>query len=151
MAAVLVEDLKATARRTWEEVFPACDVGALAEVTAPDVIEHGARPDEPPGLEGATRTMLWLGRVFSEQRWEIHRVIGEGDTVVIHATHHGRHTGDLMGIPPTNREVAYSYVHIVRFRDGLIAEHWGVRDDMTLMRQLGVLPQPEAPPPPSAG
>jgi hypothetical protein len=28
----------------------------------------------------------------------------------------------------------------VRFRDGKIAEHWGVRDDMTLMRQLGVIP-----------
>jgi predicted ester cyclase len=93
--------------------------------------------------------MLWLGRVFSDQRWEIHQVIGEGDTVVLHATHHGRHTGDLMGIAPTNREVAYPYVHIVRFRDGKIAEHWGVRDDMALMRQLGVLPA-NRPPAPAA-
>ena len=55
-----------------------------------------------------------------------------------------------MGIPPTNREVAYDYVHIVRFRDGKSVEHWGVRDDMTLMRQLGVLPErPEPAPAPS--
>lgn len=151
MAAGSVEDLKEAARRTWEEIFPACDVGALAEVTDPDVVEHGARPGEPQGLEGATRTMLWLGRVFSDQRWEIHRVIGEGDTVVLHATHHGRHTGELMGIPPTNREVAYQYVHIVRFRDGKVVEHWGVRDDMTLMRQLGVLPDPKGPAPAPIG
>jgi predicted ester cyclase len=142
----MVEDLKAIARRTWEEIFPACDVDALREVTDPDAIAHGARPDEPPGFEGVKKTMLWLGRVFADQRWEIHQVIGEGDTVVVHCTHHGRHVGDLMGIPPTNREVAYAYVHILRFRDGMAIEHWGVRDDLTLMRQLGVLPDRQTAP-----
>jgi predicted ester cyclase len=137
---------KALARRTWEEIFPACDVAGLAEVTDASVIDHGARPDEPAGLAGATQTMLWLGRVFSDQRWEIHQVIGEDDLVMVRATHHGRHTGNLMGIPPTGREVAYDYVHILRFRDGKAIEHWGLRDDMTLMRQLGVVPElPAAP------
>jgi predicted ester cyclase len=135
----MIDDLKATARRTWEEIFPACDVEALAEVIAADSIEHGARPDEPQGFEGAKRTMLWLASVFSDQRWEIHQVVGEGDTVVVYCTYHGRQTGDLMGIPPTGRDVAYDYVHIVRYRDGKAVEQWGVRDDMTLMRQLGVL------------
>jgi predicted ester cyclase len=145
-------DIKAKARRSWEEVFPACDVDALADVTAPDVIDHGARPGEPGGIEGVKRTMLWLASVFSDQRWEIHQVIGDGDMVAVHATHHGRHTGELMGIPPTNREVAYDYVHILRFRDGKAIEHWSVRDDMTLMRQLGVMPdrQPDSRPVESA-
>jgi predicted ester cyclase len=89
--------------------------------------------------------MLWLAGVFSDQRWEIHHVIGEGDMVAVHCTHHGRHTGELMGIPPTGREVAYSYVHILRFRDGKAVEHWAVRDDATLMRQLGVAPPRPAP------
>lgn len=133
-----VERNKAAARRTWETIFPACDVEGLAEVTAVDAIAHGARPDEPKGLEGITRTMQWLGTVFSDQRWEIRHVIGDGDMVAVHATHHGRHTGDLMGLPPTGREVAYDYVHVLRFRDGKAVEHWSVRDDSTLMRQLGV-------------
>lgn len=141
------DDLKATARRTWEEIFPACDVDGLAEVIAADSIDHGARPDEPQGLEGATRTMLWLASVFSDQRWEIHQVIGEGDMVVVRCTHHGRHTGNLMGLPPTGRQVAYDYVHIVRYRDGKAVEHWGVRDDLTLMRQLGVIPSEPVPAP----
>jgi len=59
--------------------------------------------------------------------------------------HHGRHTGELMGIPPTGREVAYDYVHILRFRDGKAVEHWGVRESMTLMRQLGVWQDRPAP------
>jgi predicted ester cyclase len=137
----VVENIKARARRTWEEIFPACDVDALAEVVDPDVVAHGARPGEPAGFEGVKQTMLWLGRVFSDQRWDIRHVVAEDDTVVVHATHHARHTGELMGLPPTGREVAYDYVHILRFRDGKAVEHWSVRDDMTLMRQLGVMPE----------
>jgi predicted ester cyclase len=139
------EELKAKARRTWEEIVPNADVEALAEVIAEDLIDHSARPDEPQGLAGVQQTVLWLGRVFSDQRWEIHQVIGEGDTVVVYCTLHGRHAGDLMGIAPTNREVAVNYVHIVRFRDGKAVEYWSVRDDMALMRQLGVLPGRPAP------
>jgi predicted ester cyclase len=136
----MTEELKAKARRIWEEIFPSSDVERLADVIAENSINHGARPDEPQGLVGVRQTMLWLGRVFSDQRWEIHQVIGEGDVVVVYCTLHGRHTGDLMGIPPTNREVAQDYVHILRFKDGKAVEHWGVRDDMALMQQLGVLP-----------
>jgi predicted ester cyclase len=141
-----VERNKAIARRTWEEIFPACDVEALAEVVHPDVVSRGRRPDEPGGFEGVKRTMLWLATVFSDQRWEIHDVVGDGDLVAVRLTHHGRQTGDLMGIPPTGREVAYEYVHFLRFRDGKAIEQWSVRDDMTLMRQLGVVPsRPETP------
>ncbi len=139
---------KTAARRTWEEIFPACDAAALREVVDRDVVARGARPDEPPGLAGVERTMFWLASAFSDQRWEIHDVIAEGDLVVVHATHHARHTGDLMGIPPTDRQVAYDYAHFLRFRDGKAVEHWSIRDSMTLMRQLGVLADP--PPPSSA-
>ena len=139
------EELKTKARRTWEEIVPNADVDALAEVIAEDLIDHSARPDEPQGLAGVQQTVLWLGTVFSHQRWEIQQVIGEGDIVVVYCTLHGRHTGDLMGIPPTNREVAVDYVHIVRFRDGKAVEYWSVRDDMALMRQLSALPGRPAP------
>jgi hypothetical protein len=36
-----LEAIKGKARRTWEVIFPACDVEALAEVVAPGVMEHG--------------------------------------------------------------------------------------------------------------
>ncbi|HET9779253.1 MAG TPA: ester cyclase [Propionibacteriaceae bacterium] len=143
----MTEELKAKARRIWEEIFPSGDVDRLAEVIAEDSIDHGARPDERQGLAGVQQTMLWLRSVFSEQRWEIRQVIGEGEFVVVYCTLHARHTGDLMGIPPTNREVAMDYVQILRFEDGKAVERWGVRDDMALMRQLGVLagrPEPVA-------
>ncbi len=133
-------DIKDVARRTLTEIMPNGDVAALAEVVHPDCVNHEAPPGTPGGLEGMTQTMFWLREVFSDLRWDIHKVVGEGDTVAVYCTLHGRHTGELMGIPPTNRPVAFRQVHLVRFLDGKSIEHWALRDDLTLMRQLGVVP-----------
>ncbi|HEV8651442.1 MAG TPA: ester cyclase [Actinomycetes bacterium] len=134
------EGIKATARRTLEEIFPNGDVAGLAEVVHPDCVNHEAPPGAPQGLDGMTQTMLWLAGAFSDRRYEIHRVIAEGDTVAVHCTFSGRHTGKFLGLAPTNRPFAFRQVHIVRFEDGKGVEHWAVRDDLALMRQLGAVP-----------
>ena len=136
----MASDLKAIARRTLEEIFPTGDVAALAQVVHPEVVNHEAPPGAPRGLDGMIQTMRWLARAFSQRRYELHQVIAEGDTVVVYCTFHARHTGDFMGLAPTNRPVAVRQVHIVRFQDGKGIEHWAVRDDLGLLRQLGALP-----------
>ena len=54
----MAEELKAKARRIWEEIFPSGKVDRLADVIAEDSIDHGARPDEPQGLAGVQQTMI---------------------------------------------------------------------------------------------
>ena len=136
----IIDDIRARARRIFAEIIPGGDAAALPDVMHPDCADHSARPGEPQGIEGLTATMRWLNDVFADLAFDIHRVIGEGDTVAVHCTLTGRHTGDLMGIPPTGRPVATPMVHILRFRDGKAVDHWAVDDDMATMRQLGVLP-----------
>jgi predicted ester cyclase len=50
-----------------------------------------------------------------------------------------------MGTLPTGRSVRQDHMHFVRFRDGKAVEHWGVRDDLGMMQQLGVIPEPGQP------
>jgi predicted ester cyclase len=138
----MAEDLKAVARRIMEEIIPNGDVAGLRAVAHPEVVNHGTPPDAPPGLDGNIQGMRWLNGGFSERRFEIHQVIAEGDTVVVHCTFHGRHTGQFRGLAPTNRPVAFRHVHIHRFQDGKVVEHWAVRDDLGLGRQLGAFPGP---------
>jgi predicted ester cyclase len=82
-----------------------------------------------------------LRGAFADQRYEVHRLVGEGETVVIECTLHGHHTGEFMGIPPTGREIALRSVHIVRYRDGREIETWALQDRLGLLQQLGVVPQ----------
>ena len=129
-------DNKMAARRVLEEIFPANDEAALREVVSDQFINHEAPEGTPPGLGGITMFMRLLDEAFSEQRWEIHDVIAEDDKVVIRCTHSGVHTGDFFGLPATGRHFAYRQMHIIRIDDGKGVEHWAVRDDASLMRQL---------------
>jgi predicted ester cyclase len=136
----MADDLKAIARRTLEEILPNGDIAGLRAVMHPDCVNHEPPPGAPQGLDGMIQAMQWLARGFSDRRFEIHQVIAEGDTVAVHCTFHGRHTGEFMGLAPTNQPVAFRQVHIVRFQDGKGIEHWAVRDDLGLGRQLGAIP-----------
>ena len=47
-----------------------------------------------------------------------------------------------MGMPATGKSMDVPAVDIVRVNDeGAAAEHWGVTDTMTMMQQLGVVPE----------
>lgn len=54
----------------------------------------------------------------------------------------GTHQGDYFGIPATGKQVIVSNIHIMRFVDGKIVEHWGNGDDLGLLQQLGAVPIP---------
>ena len=133
------EAIKAAARRTLEEIFPTVDEAGLTEVVDPDMVNHDAPPGAPPGPGRHGHSMRMLAAAFSERRWEIHQAIAEGDTVVLHCTFSGRHTGPFMGLAPTNRPFAYRQVHLIRFQDGKGVEHGAVRDELSFLRQVGAL------------
>ncbi|HSU34072.1 MAG TPA: ester cyclase [Propionibacteriaceae bacterium] len=127
---------KAAARRVLEEIFPANDQHALREVMDENFVNHEAPPGTPPGLGSVTMFMGMLSTAFSDQQWTMQQVIAEGDLVAIHCIHSGRHTGTFFGLPATGRSFSYKQMHVIKMRDGKGVEHWAVRDDAGLMRQL---------------
>jgi len=131
-----LETNKAAACRVLEEVFPANDEAALRELMDDSFVNHEAPPGTPPGLGSVTMFMNLLAGAFSDQRWTVNQVIAEGELVAIHCVHSGRHTGDYFGLPATGRPFAYRQMHMIRMRNGKGVEHWAVRDDAALMRQL---------------
>jgi predicted ester cyclase len=46
----------------------------------------------------------------------------------------------LVGVKPTEKRLEVSHIRWYRARNGKIAEHYANRDDIGMMRQLGLLP-----------
>ncbi len=69
-------------------------------------------------------------------------MIAEGDKVVVRSTFRGTHKGDLMGIPPTGKQVTMPLILIYRIADDKIVEHWMQADALGLLQQLGAIPAP---------
>ncbi len=146
------EENKLTFRRAYEEVFNQGNLAVADEVIAPDFVDREEHPGNVPGPESIRTVATMLRTAFPDLHFTIEDLVAEGDFVAGRLTMSGTHDGPLMGMPPTGRQVRQSHMHFVRFRDGKAVEHWGVRDDVGLMRQLGLMPGPQgAGEPPSDG
>ena len=67
-------------------------------------------------------------------------LITEGDQVAVRTTLKATHSGNLMGIPPTGKQVSVPFIIIYRVVDGKIVEHWMSFARLELMEQLGIAP-----------
>jgi predicted ester cyclase len=129
-------------RRVYEEGLNRGDLGVADELIDPEFLDREAHPGGNRGPESFRQLITMLRTAFPDLRFEIDDLIAEGDTVAGRLTMNGTHTGPLMGMPPTGRAVRQSHMHFVRFRGGKAIEHWGVRDDTGMMRQMGLMPEP---------
>lgn len=132
----MAEDTKALARRALEEIYEKGDLDLADELIHPAFVDHEpAHPDDAGGPESVKRTASRLHTMFAELRFAIEDEIAEGDRVVQRVTMSGRHEA-------SGRRFAVRHVYLWRIEDGRIAEHWGSRDDLGLLRQVGALPPP---------
>jgi predicted ester cyclase len=83
-------------------------------------------------------------RAFPDARSTVEEQVAEADTVVTRWRARGTHRGELGPIPPTGRDFEMEGVTIERIAAGKIAEVWVARDELGLLRQLGLLPAPDA-------
>jgi predicted ester cyclase len=124
-------------RRFNEEVIERGIEASFRELMAPDFVNRTAPPGAPTGPEGMS---FFFERVlrpaFPDLRVEIHAQIAEGDLVTTRKTIRGTHRGELMGIPPSNRQVAIEVIDIVRVHHGRYAEHWGLTTLPEVLAQL---------------
>ena len=128
--------------RYYEEVLNGGNIALLDELALPDYDEHSPFPGQPNGIEGLKARVGAILASFHPV-FALHELIGEDETVVAYWTNTGTHTGEFMGIPPRGRTVTISGVDIHRFRDGRMAEHWHVIEELQMLQQLGVVAVPQ--------
>jgi predicted ester cyclase len=139
--AMVPDHNKRLARRALAEIYARGDLELVDELVHPDFVDHEpAHPDQPTGSESVKQTVRRLHAAFGDLRFEVEDEIAEGDKVVQLVTMSGRHTGPLIGREPTGQRFAVRHIYIWRIADDKIAEHWGSRDDLGLLVQLGLLP-----------
>lgn len=142
----------ATMRRAYELINHG-DIDGFGELMAEGFVEH----EELPGLAPTKAGVIDLFRAYRVAFPDLHmkavEVLESGDRTIARVSASGTHRGDFMGLPASGRHAETQLIDIMRFdADGKIAEHWGVMDMLTMLQQLGAIPDgPPAPPGKPAG
>jgi predicted ester cyclase len=136
------EQNKQVALRLYD-LLNSADATAVGDLVTADYVEHDPLPGQGAGREGVVdRFAMVVGGLAP--RFTVEDVIAEGDKVVVRWTNAGTHTGEFGGIPPTGRPFTIGGIDIYRVRDGLLCEHWHQLDQLSMLGQLGLIPEPAA-------
>jgi len=132
------EDNKAHVRRGFEAVNQK-NLAVYDELLTPDVVFHNASTTMQ-GLEAYKQFLSMYMTAFPDLQFTVEDMIAEGDTVVARFTTRGTHQGNLMGIPPTGKQMSGTGMFIDHIVNGKAVEQWFNTDDLGLLQQLGVIP-----------
>ena len=128
-------------RRFIEDGFNGRNLDLLDEIVADGFTNHDPPfPGLPAGREGLKQAFAGFWSAFPDIQATTVHLIADEDKVATVVALRGTHDGELMGLPPTAREVNIRTVEIFRVASGQIAERWGVVDRTALMKQLGAVP-----------
>jgi predicted ester cyclase len=129
-----MEDARAQALADGYAAYTTTGDLSVMEMFSPEFYDNvsGQR-----GLNIFTVVGGWLEGSFAELSVELHLVTHTEDAVMTWYTVRGRHIGNgfprLKGLPVKGNPITWPQVHIFRFQDGLVVEHWAVRDDAAML------------------
>jgi predicted ester cyclase len=134
-----LEENKELIRRYTRAVFDEGDVDAVDRYLAPDFFNHVTGRS---GTEDFKRLAASLHDATGSAN-VIDLLVAEGDLVVAMMTISRTVDEELhvfgYVVPAHGQSYTVTHMHIYRIRDAKIREHWAVRDDLSMLRQLGVL------------
>ena len=132
-------DNKEIVRRALEDAWT--DLSVLDELIDESYEGHDPAAPEPwRGIQGAKDNVNLYLSAFEDAQIKVLRQIAEGEYVATRWEGRGRHTGDLMGIAPTGKEVVVTGQTCSRVVDGKIVAEQTNWDTLGMLQQIGAIP-----------
>jgi steroid delta-isomerase-like uncharacterized protein len=133
------EQNKALVRRNYETADKN-DLTTFSEQLAPDIAVHLPGMPGPLNRESLIQMMNAMFLGLTQRQHVFEDQLAEGDKVVTRLTLHAVHTGEFQGMPATGKQIVVPQIAIHRIQNGKIAEVWVSSDDVSMMKQLGLMP-----------
>ena len=119
----------------FSKVYKSHDMALWNDAMAPNYVGH-VNGDTVPSRDIGAGFVKGLIDAFPDINYSVEDKLIEGDRAVVRWAATGTHTGNLFGMPPTNKSAKMIGITIFHVVDGQIAELWDLWDQAGLMKQL---------------
>jgi steroid delta-isomerase-like uncharacterized protein len=117
------------------------NLGVIDELAASNYVGHDPATEEQRGPDAIKEFVNDYLTAFPDGKITIEEQLGEGNLVATRWTGRGTQQGELMGIPPTGKQVTVTGITISRIEKGKVVEEWSNWDTLGMLQQLGVVPE----------
>lgn len=117
------------------------DLEGYMQLYHPNIDAKGF-PGVQPGIDSLKNFYQAFWSAVPASQIIIDDVIEKDDKLVCRFTVKGNHSGTLMGIPPSNKDVQIEGITIMQFdENNKCTKHWNQADFLGLMHQIGAIKQ----------
>ena len=124
----------------WDEIMNNGKIELFNDSNFTKDVRFHMKPADVVGIDSARAFYSNFLTGFSNIKFTMVDVFGQGEKLVKHWNFKGTHTGNFFGIPATGKVVDLDGSTIVLMREGKIAEEKDFYDNMDFMQQLGLVP-----------
>ena len=135
---------KRLVREITDIIWNGRGVDRIPEFYAPDFVADYRPYALREGYEGIRAMVEGAWIAFPDYHEEVHEFIAEGGRVVLHLTISGTQKGQWGPLPATGKRAEFDEIVILQIRDGKVLRQRGVVDNLSALRQLGVVPTPRS-------
>ena len=118
------------------------EVDLIPEVCSPSLRFNGNTGFDRVGHDGLARMVATIRDALDDYHCEIHSMVVEHNKAFCRLRFTGKHTGNLLGYPPTGRVVGWMGATEFTCQNGKILKVWELGDIKTLEEQLIAIDQP---------
>jgi predicted ester cyclase len=146
MSETLEVDLRvATAREFVAQVLNGHDPERARDFFTADVVWHGGALGTVNGVDTVVPLLGGFISALTDIDAAEQDVIASGDLVALRLVVSATHTGNLLGVPATDRRIQWDAVDIYRVTDDRrISEQWAFEDLAAILSQAGAISLPWA-------
>ncbi|MGZ0016389.1 ester cyclase [Yeosuana sp. AK3] len=128
---------------TWDKIINTGNLHLINNTNFTDDITLVTSPENIVGIDAFKDYYSNFVTGFSDVKFTIVEVFGQGDKLVKHWNFKGTNTGPFFGMPATGKTVDVDGATLVKMKDGKIAQEQDFMDNMVFLQQLGIVSSPE--------
>jgi predicted ester cyclase len=128
-------------RRINQDIWNDAKLDLIGAYYTEDIVHEGLS-GRSQGLAAIRAGVEGVHATFEGFKEDLKTIVADEERIVLHFTIRGRQIGQWGPLPPTGKTVAFDEIVIMTVRGDKVCHQVAVADNVTGLRQVGVLPTP---------
>ncbi|MRX11152.1 ester cyclase [Pseudoduganella sp. FT25W] len=137
-------DPVADAARIYAAFWNTGDPALAKKALAPDFIDRTLPAGREQGVNGPLQASLFFRTAVPDLQAEATHIVPNGELVSVRLHFTGHFTGKFGAVQGRGQAIDFQAFDLYRVVNGRIAENWHLEDNLTLLQQMGITPDPQS-------
>jgi len=128
-----------TAARHFYTFWNTGDEADLKAAISPSFTDHTLPDGRPQGPDGPAFASKTFRATVPDLSVEVRKMVFSGNYVAVHMVFRGHFSGTFASTKGAGQPIEFIATDLLKVTDGKVTDNWHIEDNLTLLKQMGVV------------